>query len=454
MSLSGLNAPELRAVTGLASLYGLRMLGLFMVLPVLPLLAADLDGATPVALGLVIGIYGLTQAILQLPFGWLSDRVGRKPLIFIGLGLFALGSLVAALADSLTGLVIGRALQGSGAIASVLMALLADLTRDEKRTQAMASVGLSIGLAFILAMALGPWLAGWLGLSGLFWLIFLLTLLGMGVLWRWVPTPTRVRSHLDAGIQPQEIRGVLLHPQLLRLDLSILLLHLLLTAIFLAIPALLIQAGWALPQHGWIYLGTMLLGFFAMIPLIILGEKRQKMKTMLLLGFVLLAVALAFLSQWHSAGPLLLGLWLFFVGFNLLEASLPSLISKQAPVRSKGTAMGVYSTAQFLGAFLGGVLGGLVLANWGASGLLLAAAVLCVIWLLGLVGYQPPAYLSSRVFALKSCRPEAMQALQAQLYELSGVEEVVLLAEEATGYLKLDRRQLDEAQLDTLLAQQ
>jgi len=452
MSSDSLSSIEVRAISGLAGLYGLRMLGLFMVLPVMPLLLDDFAGATPVAIGLAIGIYGFTQALLQLPFGWLSDRFGRKPLIYLGLLLFALGSLVAAQAESMTMLIFGRALQGMGAIASVLMALLADLTRDEKRTQAMATVGISIGLAFIAAMALGPWLAGWLGLSGLFWLTAMLSCLGMLVLWRWVPSPARVRKHLDAGIDPDQLKQVVTHPQLLRLDFSILLLHLLLTAIFIAVPGLLLEAGWSLSQHGFIYLGSMLLGFVAMIPLIILGEKGHKMKAMLLVGFALLALGLMILAQ--SGLGLLLGLWVFFIGFNLLEASLPSLISKQAPVQSKGTAMGVYSTSQFLGAFLGGILGGWLLSTWGAEWLLWCAALASACWLLGLLGFQPPRHLSSRVFHLPEGRRESHQLaeLQQQLQQIKGIEEVVFLAEEATGYLKLDRRQLDEDELDKLLS--
>lgn len=453
MSNDSMSSVEVRAVSGLAGLYGLRMLGLFMVLPVMPLLMDDFAGATPIAIGFAIGIYGFTQALLQLPFGWLSDRFGRKPLIYLGLALFALGSLVAAQADTLLGVILGRALQGMGAIASVLMALLADLTRDEKRTQAMATVGISIGLAFIAAMALGPWLAGWLGLSGLFWLTAVLSCLGMLILWRWVPSPTQSRRHLDAGIDPHQLKQVITHPQLLRLDMSILILHLLLTAIFIAVPGLLLEAGWSLSQQGFIYLGSMLLGFVAMIPLIILGEKGHKMKAMLLVGFGLLALGLVVLSL--SGLGLLLGLWVFFVGFNLLEASLPSLISKQAPVRSKGTAMGVYSTSQFMGAFLGGILGGWLLTTWGVEILLWSAALASLLWLVGLLGFRAPRHLSSRVFHLPATLSgaEELFALERRLQQIKGVEEVVFLVEEATGYLKLDRRQLNEDELEQLLSE-
>ncbi|MFK7161662.1 MFS transporter [Marinospirillum sp. MEB164] len=451
MSRDALTTTELRAVTGLAGLYGLRMLGLFMVLPVMPLLLENFPGATPLAIGLAIGIYGLTQAMLQLPFGWLSDKLGRKPLIYAGLALFALGSLVAAAADSMLGLILGRALQGMGAIASVLMALLADLTRDEKRTQAMASVGISIGLAFIAAMALGPWLASCIGLSGLFWMTALLSGVGMLIVWRWVPDPLRSTKHLDAGIQPARIKSVILQPQLLRLDASILVLHLLLTAVFIAVPGLLVQAGWDLYLHGWIYLGSMLLGFFAMIPLIIIAEKGQKMKAMLLLGIGLLALALPMLGT-GAVFWLLFGLWVFFIGFNLLEASLPSLISKQAPMAAKGTAMGVYSTSQFLGAFLGGLLGGWVMQRWDAELLLWGATLLVGLWWLLMLSFAAPRHLSSRVFSLHPAQVQDAAGFKEKLLGLPGVVEVELMLEEATGYLKLDRKELDEEALDSLIA--
>ena len=452
MRQDSLSKIEVRAISGLAGLYGLRMLGLFMVLPVMPLLLLHYEGAEPFVIGLAIGIYGFTQALLQLPYGWLSDRFGRKPLIYTGLLIFALGSLVAATADSILWLIIGRALQGAGAIASVLMALLADLTRDEKRTQAMASVGISIGLAFIVAMAAGPLLAGWVGLSGLFWLTAVFSLLGMLIVWRWVPSPQRVRKHLDAGgIDTKQVGKVLVNPQLLRLDFSILVLHLLLTGVFIAVPGLLINAGWTLTQHGWIYLVSMLLGFGLMIPLIIIGEKGRKMKAMLMLAVSLIAAALVLMPTNLGNWALLPGLLLFFTGFNLLEASLPSLISKQSPVQAKGTAMGIYSTSQFVGAFLGGILGGFILTYWGPLELLWSAAGLCLLWLMVLVGFKQPRHLSSRIFTLPSMTGEALEAFKNELASLQGVVEVVFLEEETTGYLKLDKQQLDEQVLDKLL---
>lgn len=452
MQKGGLTTIETRAISGLTGLYGLRMLGLFMVLPVMPLMLLNYPGAEPFLIGLAIGVYGLTQAALQLPYGWLSDKYGRKPLIYIGLIIFALGSVVAAMAESITVLLIGRALQGAGAIASVLMALLADLTRDEKRTQAMATVGISIGLAFIVAMALGPLLAGIIGLSGLFWLTAIFSLVGILVVKFWVPNAEGLRKHLDAGVDKQRLGQVLKNGQLLRLDFSILVLHLLLTAVFVSVPGLLHAAGFSLTQHSFIYLGTMLLGFALMIPLIIIGEKGRKMKAMLLLAVSFLIAALVLMATNLGVWSLLIGLLVFFTGFNLLEASLPSLISKQAPVEAKGTAMGIYSTSQFLGAFLGGMLGGLALQFVSAQYLFLGAAALCIVLLLVLLGFQQPRHLSSRIFTLPQLDAAALDEFKQRLVSLPGVIEVVFLAQENTGYLKLDQQELDAEALAQLLS--
>lgn len=447
-----LNTNEKRAISGLASLYGLRMLGLFMVLPVMPIFLRDYPGAAPLLIGLTIGIYGLTQAVLQIPFGWLSDKFGRKPLIYFGLAIFALGSCVAALADSIYIMLLGRALQGAGAIASVLMALLADLTRDEKRTQAMASVGISIGMAFIVAMTAGPLLAGFIGLAGLFWLTAIFSVLGILVVKFYVPNPAKQSQHLDAGINKSQLAGVLLNPQLLRLDFSILILHLILTAMFVALPQVLLNFGFGLTSHSFIYLATMLGGFVLMIPLIIIGETKGKMKNMLLISISLLIAGLSLVAANLASWVLIAALLVFFIGFNLLEASLPSLISKQAPVVAKGTAMGVYSTSQFLGAFLGGFLAGSLLTFFSANLLFLALAGLAFIWLLVILGYQQPAILSTQVFTLGLSKEDETNQLTAELRQLAGVAEVALQLEEARGYLKIDRSLINQEDLNQLLA--
>ncbi len=445
-------ATERRAITGLAGLYATRMLGLFMVLPVLALYADDLAGATPLLVGLALGIYGLTQAVLQIPFGLLSDRLGRKPVIAFGLVLFMLGSLVAAQADTIGVVILGRCLQGSGAVAAAIMALLADQTREQVRTAAMATIGLSIGVAFAVAMVLGPWLAADYGLAGVFWFTAALALLGLGVLWKLVPpAPRRVR-HRDVGMDREQLRGILARSDLWRMDLSIFALHLVLMAIFVAVPFRLVNAGIAEPQHGLVYLGVMLLAFVAMVPLVIVAEKRRRMKSMCLAaitGITLSLFGLAGLGEgtWALFGWLLL----FFIAFNLLEATLPSMLSKLAPAGAKGTAMGVYSTSQFLGAFLGGVLGGWLAQQWGLSAVFIGCGLLGLAWLAAMVGMTPPRHLSSEVVALDDHeQDDALETLMARFADVAGVEDVLVVPEERLAYLKVDRQRLDEQALARL----
>ncbi len=446
-------ATERRAITGLAGLYATRMLGLFMVLPVLALYADDLAGTTPLLVGVALGIYGLTQAIFQIPFGLVSDRLGRKPVIAFGLLLFLLGSVVAAQAETIGGVIVGRCLQGSGAVAAAIMALLADQTREQVRTAAMATIGLSIGVAFAVAMVLGPWLAAGFGLSAVFWFTALLAAAGLVVLWRLVPpAPRRVR-HRDVGIDRAQLRRALGRSDLLRLDLSIFALHLILMAIFVAVPFRLLEAGVAVERHGLTYLGIMLLAFVVMVPLVILAEKRRQMKVMCLASIAAITLSLGGLAGLGSGLSSLFGwLLLFFIAFNLLEATLPSMLSKLAPAGGKGTAMGVYSTGQFLGAFLGGVLGGFLAQQWGLAAVFLGCALLGLVWLALMVGMSPPPHLASEVVALDGePRGDALDALMARFAEVAGVEDVLVVPEERLAYLKVDRQRLDEKALERLI---
>ncbi|MCP1366476.1 MFS transporter, partial [Halomonas sp. BBD48] len=275
---SRLLATERRAITGLAGLYATRMLGLFMVLPVLALYADDLAGSTPLLVGLALGAYGLTQAVLQIPFGLLSDRIGRKVVIAGGLVLFIVGSIVAAQATTIGGIIAGRCLQGSGAVAGAIMALLADQTREQVRTAAMASIGLSIGVAFAIAMVVGPLVASTFGLSGVFWFTALLALLSLIVLWRLVPAAPRRARHRDVGLDRSQLRSTLARSDLLRLDFSIFSLHLILMAAFVALPFRLVAVGIEADHQGWVYLAVMGLAFICMVPLVIVAEKYRRMK--------------------------------------------------------------------------------------------------------------------------------------------------------------------------------
>ncbi len=375
---------ERRASGSLALIFALRMLGLFLVLPVFALEARKYPGGDdPAMVGLAMGMYGLTQAFFQLPLGLASDRFGRKRVIVIGLLVFAAGSLLAAMADSLTGLMVGRGLQGAGAVSAAVTALLADQTRDAVRTKAMAMIGGSIGLMFALALVVGPVLAAWAGLSGVFALTFALALGGVAVvLWVVPPEPLQHKN------QPRGRLVELLHqPDLLRLNLGVFVLHTVQMAMWVAVPALLLQAGLAKGAHWQIYLPAVLLSFIAMGGMFSL-ERKGKLR-MALLGAIALVLVVQLGLGVVAASGTAPSLWLmgllmlvFFCGFNILEASQPSLVSRMAPTALRGAALGAYNTLQSLGLFAGGALGGAI-AKWaGMPSLFAVTAVLTAIWLL------------------------------------------------------------------------
>ncbi|MBN8430528.1 MFS transporter [Microbulbifer salipaludis] len=375
-----MNPTERRALAGLASLYVFRMLGLFMVLPVLSLYGTEYSGSTPALLGLALGAYGLSQAILQIPLGVLSDRWGRKPVIFLGLGIFALGSVVAALTDSVWGLIAGRILQGAGAIAAATMALAADLTRDENRGKAMAVIGASIGVAFVLAVVLGPLLAGFGGLSAIFWLTALLALCGILLVWRLVPNP---QASARRAPQKGDFARLLAQGDVWRLVCGVFFLHLLLTMLFVPLPLQLVDKLHLASEQHWKLYGPLMLGAFViMLPLMRLAEKRHKVPAAMrlaLLGLVFGGVAL--MPQVEGRWTVLC-LGMFFVAFNLLEALLPAQLTRIAPAECRGAATGLYATLQFLGAFVGGSLGGLVFGLGGAGAVATLALGVLVLWAL------------------------------------------------------------------------
>ena len=379
-----MTALERRTVGSLALLYSFRMLGLFMVLPLLALYAADLPGASPALIGLALGIYGLTQALLQIPFGWLSDQIGRKPVIVGGLILFALGSVVAGMAESIQGIVLGRTLQGAGAIASTVMALVADLTREEQRTKAMAVVGMSIGLSFAVALILGPVVAAAGGLSAVFWFTAALAVAGIVIVVLLVPAPAaHGMEHTDVGTRAGLIGRSLRDGALQRLNFGVFTLHFILMACFLVVPGFLEQtAGIHRSHHWYVYLPALLLSIAGMVPLMIIAERGGRPHQMFLLGIAILLFAVVVLGFAASAMLFYAALWLFFVGFNYLEATLPSLVSKTVFAGGKGTAMGVYSTCQFLGAFAGGAAGGWLLQYAGVGTLIGTCAALAALWLI------------------------------------------------------------------------
>jgi predicted MFS family arabinose efflux permease len=450
---SPMTAAELRASLSLAGIYMLRMLGLFMILPVFSIYARGLSDSTPLLIGVAISAYGLTQALLGIPFGMWSDRAGRKKVITAGLLIFAIGSMVAALSDSIYGVILGRSIQGAGAIAAVVMALAADLTREEHRTKAMALIGISIGISFAVSMVAGPVLDGWVGVRGIFWIIAALAISGIVVLLFLVPTPLISRFHRDTEAQPRQFSKVLANPELLRLNFGIFALHLILTATFVVIPLILrdsLQLETA--RHWQVYLPVFVLSLATMVPFVILAEKKRRMKAVFVAFIGVVATADAGLllvkDNLLAIGALL---YVFFTGFNLLEATLPSMVSKIAPPDLKGTAMGVYSTSQFLGAFAGGVSGGWIYGAFGLHDVFLFCALIASLWALIAVGMAPPRHLSSLLINVGELESDEAWSLSRQLLQVTGVSEAVVLAEDGVAYLKIDKEMLDRSELEKLL---
>lgn len=392
---------ERRAAAWLASIYALRMFGMFMILPVFAVHAAGMPGGDNLSLvGLAMGIYGLTQACLQIPLGWASDRVGRKPVILAGLALFAAGCALGYVADTVEQLVWARALQGSGAISAALSALLADVTRDEVRSKGMAMIGASIGVTFALSLVFSPVLYQFIGLDGLFAMTGLLSLAAMAVVLFVLPggglpkaaEQVRVAKPTDKG----RAMTVLMSPDLLRLNLGIFTLHLTQMALFVVVPTLLVaHLGLPLAQHWKVYLPVVLGSFVLMVPVMVWAERNARTKQVKLAAIGLMAlVMLGLITAGEVGWVIVLLLLLYFVGFNLLEATLPSWVSRVAPPDFRGLALGVYNTAQALGLFAGGALGGVALRHLGAQGVFECVLALVVVWFIlakGIAALPPRA---------------------------------------------------------------
>ncbi|WP_130803989.1 MFS transporter [Acinetobacter ihumii] len=437
-----MNAIERRSTFALSSIFALRMLGLFMIIPVFSVAGQSYQYATPALIGLAVGIYGLSQAILQIPFSLLADRFSRKPLVVLGLILFALGGAIAASSDSIYGVILGRAVAGAGAVSAVVMALLADVTREEQRSQAMAVMGMSIGLSFMVAFSLGPWLTSLVGISGLFWVTTIMGLAAILMLLL-VPKVTRHHRNFEQGYLAQ-LKQVLQMGDLNRLHVSVFALHLLLTAMFIYIPSQLIEfADIPLAKHGLVYLPLLVLSLFFAFPSIIVAEKYRKMRGIFLIAISgIIAGLIILIFGYESKYVLLAGLGFFFIAFNVMEALLPSWLSKSAPIQSKATAMGINASSQFLGAFCGGILGGqlLMLHNTALGWSILAG--IAMIWLLVSFGLAQPRYLSSIVLPL----PEIKQTDEwtSKLLAIRGIEEVVVMTEQRVAYIKVDKQVIDE----------
>ena len=447
-----MSAVELRASISLASIFGLRMLGMFVILPVFAIYAEHLKGGSNLTLvGVALGAYGLTQAILQIPFGWLSDRYGRKPVIYFGLVVFAIGSFVAAAADDIYIVILGRVLQGSGAISAAVIAMVADLTREEQRTKAMAMIGSTIGLTFAVSLVASPWLNQVIGVPGIFALTGVLSLLAMGVVYAVIPDVPEP----DAApiVQPPRFAEVLRDPQLARINFGILALHAVLMALFIVVPLSLRDAGLALDQHWHIYLPVMLGSFVLMLPAILIAERRGHVKTVFVgaIGLLLLGqLTMPWLLQ--SVARIAVFLLIFFSAFNVLEAMLPSLTSKLAPPGAKGTAIGIYSSVQFLGTFLGAVSGGFLYQYFGARGVFVFDAVLLAAWLVLAAGMRAPMRVLTRSYSIPLLDGAQARSLSERLEAQPGVREVQLAAGERTAYLKVDASGFDEQLVLRLIA--
>jgi MFS family permease len=450
---------EMRATVSLASIYGLRMFGMFSILPIFAIYASTLPGnPNSLMIGIALGAYGLTQALFQLPFGMASDKYGRKPVIYVGLAIFAIGSMVAALAMNVEGIILGRAIQGAGAVSAVVTALLADLTRDENRTKAMATIGATIGVAFAISLVGGPLLNQWIGVPGIFVMTAFLTLAAIAVVKFVVPDPIHSHYHSDASAAPAKLKDVLKNKQLLRLNYGIFALHAAQMAMFVVVPFAITKSSHLnVNQHWYIYLPVLLASFVFMVPAIIYAEKQSKMKQVFVGAVATMLIAqLVFASSIQHFWGIVFSLTLYFIAFNVLEASLPSIISKIAPAAAKGTAMGVYNTSQSLGVFVGGALGGYLSHKLGFASVFIFCSVMMFLWLILAYSMQAPPAVRTKMYSLDEMAPELTNdqadMLKSELVKLTGVIEAVVLPQEHTVILKVDKSQdLDEVQVHKLL---
>lgn len=449
-----MTASEVRASVGLASIFGLRMLGMFLILPVFALYAEHLPGGNNhTMIGLALGAYGLTQAMLQLPFGIASDKFGRKRVIYFGLILFAIGSFVAAGANDIVTIILGRVIQGAGAISAAVTALLADSTREEHRTHAMAMIGGTIGVTFAASLVMGPALYQYIGMHGIFAMTGILSLTAMAVVKWYIPDPIASHFHSDAQANPAKLGDVLRNGQLLRLNFGIFALHAAQMAMFVVIPFALRTTGHLDINHHWeVYLPVVLVSFVLMVPAIIYGEKRAKLKQVFVAAVALMLLAqLGMAASMHHFWGIVAALTAYFIAFNILEATLPSLISKIAPGSAKGTAMGVYNTSQSIGLFFGGITGGWLSQHYGFSAVFMFSASLMSIWLIAAFGMRQPPAVKTRMFHLGTISRDQAALLSTQLRAIQGVYESTVVAEEGIAILKVAQQGWDEASATKLI---
>ncbi|MDG4812077.1 MFS transporter [Hydrogenovibrio sp. 3SP14C1] len=442
---------ERRAAFSVAGIFSTRMLGLFMIFPVFALFAhEEFQGVTATQIGIAMGIYGLTQAVLQIPYGMLSDRFGRKPLIILGMLVFMIGSIVCAMADSIEMMIVGRAIQGMGAVAAVLMATVADLVTEQFRLRAMSIVGMTIGLSFTVSLVAGPVLGELFGVRGIFWVIAGLGVLGILLVLFAVPKIENQIYQREAEADPSQFKDVIKNPQLLRLDIGVFVLHAMLTAMFIAIPFMIRDSAGLDSLHHWeLYLPVMLLSFVLMVPFIIQAESKGRMKPIFVGAILTIAlIQLGFLFGVSGFWSMFALLLVFFTAFNLLEASLPSLVVKLSPADKKGTASGVYSSSQFLGAASGGFIGGWFYEMYSLEGLFLFTATIGLVWFLVAMSMTRPLPLSiASVHYTTDLNESEEQQLTEKLLSYEGIYEVVFLLDEHRVFFKIDRKLINEVGL-------
>ena len=444
-----LNKQEWYTASSLSAVYAVRMLGLFMILPVFALYTETLANATPVLIGIAMGIYGLTQAAFQIPLGLLSDKIGRKPVIAGGLLLFALGSVIAASTDNIWVIIIGRATQGMGAVAAATMALAADLTREQNRAKVMSVIGMTIGMSFMLAMIIGPLINEWYGISGIFWVTAGLAIAGVLLIIFAVPTPKYQAAHRDAGINSGFLSLALKNKSLWRMNISVFILHMIMTANFSVLP-LIFQDSLGLDgaDHWKIYLPVFVSSFLFSVPLIIIAEKYHKIRSLFLIAIFAIIIAQFGMAFGRADTIILMLAFLsFFIGFNFLEAVQPSLVAKYADVNIKGTAMGVFSTMQFSGIFAGGLAGGMAQSHYGYTGVFLLGAGMAWLWLFVAITLPKPNFYKSRIIEINKKMLDDCDALELAISQITGVKEVSVSPDEGIAYLKVDNKELDEEAL-------
>ncbi len=441
-------------MVSLGSIFLLRMFGLFLLLPVLAVHVHQFPEATPFHIGLALGIYGLTQALFQIPYGMASDRLGRKNVIAFGLLVFMAGSVVAAMSDSLWGLVMGRALQGAGAISSAVLALTADLTREQQRTKSMAIIGVSIGFAFLLSLIMAPILQSIIGVTGIFWMIAVLSLLAIAVLYKVVPTPDRMNLNRDILPAPAQFSAVFSNRQLWRLDIGIFSLHLILTALFVVTPIILIERlDIILSDHWKLYLPILLASAVGMLPFIRLGSRPGYEFRVFKMAILLLLVALSGLTvavqnhYWF----IIFFLMMFFSAFNALESMLPSLVSRIAPATIKGTALGVYNCFQFSGMFVGGAVAGILYGQFGVLSVYIFCGGVAFIWLLIALTTTQTRLFVNKIVSIADFSGSQHAQLIDRIKQLKGLEEIVVVAGETTVYLTVDPQTFDDNELEKML---